>query len=56
MKGCPYDNAIAESTFKIFKTEFVSGEIFNSLGHLRNELDQYIDWFSNKRIHGYSII
>ena len=23
MKGCPYDNAITESNFKIFKTEFV---------------------------------
>lgn len=23
MKGCPYDNAVAEATFKIIKTEFV---------------------------------
>ena len=23
MKGAPYDNAVAEATFKIFKTEFV---------------------------------
>ena len=22
-KGCPYDNAVAEATFKIIKTEFV---------------------------------
>lgn len=25
MKGCPYDNAVAEETYKIFKTEFVCG-------------------------------
>ena len=24
MKGCPYDNAIAEATFKIIKTEFIN--------------------------------
>ncbi|MGO4350270.1 DDE-type integrase/transposase/recombinase [Paenibacillus sp. MCAF9] len=23
-KGCPYDNAVAEATFKIFKTEFAN--------------------------------
>ncbi|MBV4441751.1 DDE-type integrase/transposase/recombinase, partial [Clostridium tyrobutyricum] len=23
IKGCPYDNAVAEATFKIIKTEFV---------------------------------
>jgi transposase InsO family protein len=25
LKGCPYDNAVAEATFKIIKTEFVRG-------------------------------
>ena len=52
MKGCPYDNAVAEATFKIFKTEFVHGRNFDSLSHLRHELDQYINWFNNVRIHG----
>ncbi|QDR80268.1 hypothetical protein SPTER_15880 [Sporomusa termitida] len=45
MKGYPYDNAVAEATFKIFKTEFVYGRNFDSLPHLRHELAQYIDWF-----------
>ncbi|MEJ9152475.1 IS3 family transposase, partial [Bacillus smithii] len=31
MKGCPYDNAVAEATFKIIKTEFVKGKYFESL-------------------------
>ena len=31
MKGCPYDNAVAEATFKIIKTEFVKGKYLESL-------------------------
>lgn len=51
LKGCPYDNAVAESTFKIFKTEFVYGRNFESLGKLQLELRDYIHWFNNYRIH-----
>ena len=35
MKGCPYGNAVAEATFKIFKTEFVHPRNFKSLEQLR---------------------
>ena len=28
LKGCPYDNAVAESTFKAIKIEFCKGQIF----------------------------
>ena len=52
LKGCPYDNAVAEATFKIFKTEFISGRNFESLLQLRQELKKYIDWFNHIRIHG----
>lgn len=52
MKGCPYDNAVAEATFKIFKTEFVQGKNFSSLWQLRQELASYVEWFNNHRIHG----
>ena len=38
-KGNPYDNAVAESTFKIFKTEFINNSIFSTL----NELEDYIN-------------
>ena len=51
LKGCPYDNAVAESTFKIFKTEFVYGRNFKSLDKLQLELCDYIHWFNNHRIH-----
>ena len=52
LKGCPYDNAVAESTFKIFKTEFVYGRNFDSLEKMKLELGDYINWFNNYRLHG----
>ena len=52
MKGCPYDNAVAESTFKMIKAEFVSGSRFDSLDQLQMELADYVHWFNNIRLHG----
>lgn len=51
MKGCPYDNAVAEATFKIIKTEFVREKIFKSLDELKWQLADYVNWFNNHRIH-----
>ena len=51
MKGCPYDNAVAEATYKIIKTEFVKNRVFSSLGELKIELSNYVNWFNNHRIH-----
>jgi len=42
MKGCPYDNAVAEATFKIIKTEFVKGQHFDSLEEITSELQDYV--------------
>jgi len=50
--GCPYDNAVAEATYKIIKTEFIRGRKFESLEQLRTELFDYINWYNNRRIHG----
>lgn len=50
-KGCPYDNAVAEATFKIIKTEFVKNQSFDDLYRLRLELADYVNWFNNHRIH-----
>lgn len=52
MKGCPYDNAVAEATFKLFKTEFVKRRHFDSLDDLTTELYDYVHWFNHIRIHG----
>ena len=51
MKGCPYDNAVAEATFKIIKTEFVKGQEYETLEELQYELCDYVNWFNNHRIH-----
>lgn len=50
-KGNPYDNAVAEATFKIIKTEFVNPRCFQTLEQLQIELASYIFWFNHKRIH-----
>lgn len=51
LKGCPYDNAVAESTFKIFKTEFVYGRNFSNLDSMKLELGDYVHWFNHFRLH-----
>ena len=50
-KGCPYDNAVAEASYKIIKTEFAFNIIFKSLDELKKELRSYVLWYNNKRIH-----
>ncbi len=52
MKGCPYDNAVAEANFKVFKTEFANQAHFTSLEQLALELGDYVHWFNNLRLHG----
>lgn len=52
MKGCPYDNAVAESTFKVIKAEFVYNRRFDTIGQLQLELADYVHWFNNIRLHG----
>lgn len=51
-KGCPYDNAVAEATYKIMKTEFIHQMRFHSLRHLEVQLFDYVNWFNRHRIHG----
>ncbi|GGD52318.1 hypothetical protein GCM10010911_07280 [Paenibacillus nasutitermitis] len=51
-KGCPYDNAVAEATFKIFKTEFANQAHFLTEEQLDVELHDYVHWFNYHRIHG----
>lgn len=52
MRGCPYDNAVAESTFKTIKTEFIYRRIFPTIEKLRLELADYVHWFNCLRLHG----
>ena len=50
-KACPYDNAVAEATFKSFKTEFINDSNFESLQQLQLQLFDYVNWFNNHRLH-----
>ena len=51
-KGCPYDNAVAESTYKSVKVEFVHQSQFETLAQLRLELFDYVHWWNYLRLHG----
>jgi transposase InsO family protein len=51
LKGCPFDNAVAEATFKVIKFEFIYRRVFNSPEQLSFELADYVHWFNNLRIH-----
>jgi len=51
-KGCPYDNVVAEATYKIIKTEFAFNKRFESLEELELELFEYVNWYNNVRIDG----
>ena len=50
-KGCPYDNAVAEATFKIIKTEFIWNERFHDIEELRLKLWDYVNWYNRHRLH-----
>lgn len=49
---CPYDNAVAESTYRSFKIEFINQKTFHSLAELALKTKDYIHWWNPHRIHG----
>jgi len=51
-KGTPTDNAVAESTYNIIKTEFAFGKDFASFEEFEIEWFDYANWYNNVRIHG----
>ena len=52
MRATPLDNAVAEATFKLIKSEFIYRRFFVSSEQLAIELADYVHWFNNIRIHG----
>ncbi|NMP07598.1 IS3 family transposase [Paenibacillus polymyxa] len=52
MKGCPYDNAVAEAMFKVFITEFANQVHFQNAEQLGRILWDYVNWFNHHCIHG----
>lgn len=50
-KGCPYDNAVSEATFKTIKTEFIYANTFETLLQLKQEFAAYVYWYNHIRMH-----
>lgn len=50
-KGCPYDNAVDESTNKILKAEFAYRESFANTRELQVKLSDCVHRYNNFRIH-----
>lgn len=51
-KGCPIDNAVAESMYSVIKTEFAFNREFTSFEELEICWFDYVNWYNNIRIHG----
>ncbi|MFZ2892843.1 MAG: IS3 family transposase [Bifidobacterium adolescentis] len=50
-KGNPYDNAVVESTNRLLKKELIYRNHYTSLEQLRSDLNDYVWWFNNQRLH-----
>lgn len=50
-KGAPHDNAVAESTYKAFKAEFVYQECFETVEELRAKTFDFVHWWNTIRLH-----
>ncbi len=50
-KGCPYDNAAIESTNRLLKTSIVYGRAYATTEDLRREVNQWVRFYNNERIH-----
>jgi transposase InsO family protein len=49
-KGNCLDNAAIESFFGVLKSELLYLQKFNSIQHFHRELEEYIDYYNNRRI------
>lgn len=52
-KGNCWDNAVAESFFKTIKCELIYRKSFKNFIQIYDQIDKYIHWYNNKRIHEY---
>ncbi|MFV0394871.1 MAG: integrase core domain-containing protein [Coprobacillaceae bacterium] len=49
--GYPYDNAVSEKVFGIFKTEWAK-EKYESTEELERDVGEFVNWYNNFRCHG----
>ena len=50
-KGNPYDNAVVESTNRPLKKELVYRNHYTTIEQLRHDLNDYVCWSDNRRLH-----
>jgi putative transposase len=50
--GDSYDNALAESTIGLYKTERIEGRSWRTAEEVEIATLEYIDWFNHRRLHG----
>ena len=50
-KGNPYDNAVVESTNRPLKKELVYRNHYATIEQLRHDLNDYVWWSDNQRLH-----
>ena len=50
--GDSYDNALAESTIGLYKSELIDRQSWRSTEEVEIATLEYIDWFNHRRLHG----
>ena len=50
-KGNPYDNAVVESTNRLLRKELVYRNSYATIEQLRHDLNDYVWWSDNQRLH-----
>ena len=50
-KGNPYDNAVVESTNRLLRKELVYRNHYTTIEQLRHDLNDYVCWPDNRRLH-----
>ena len=50
-KGNPYDNAVVESTNRLLRKELVYRNHYATIEQLRRDLNDYVWWSDNQRLH-----
>ena len=50
-KGDPYDNAVVESADRLLKKELIYRNHYTSLEQLRSDLNDYVWWSDDQRLH-----
>ena len=50
-KGNPYDNAVVESTNRLLRKELVYRNHYTTIEQLRHDLNDYVWWSDNHRLH-----